>query len=882
MLRCLSWFAVLLVAGQATPLFAQVKYPVRAEKYSIDLRYRIQADRDERIRQYRAMKLHLKNLGFEETVREDGDLDIFDSTAEMLSGTIPSANVTKLFEDSHIKTVVARPTEMMLPEDGKKLVAVRLRLPSGFAAAEQQKLHEQTSQHLGLMAFQEEVGYDHKGFTWLRGKLPFENASQLTKDLRNLPAGWFTSAVPLDQQPLPFRNTLPLRFVELIADPEQVAEMAPLPAEAPCSPKFAPDVKAIFLDPANAGKPQRVDVILEQTPGDDWANFRTRVRTCAEGVSVEGLVGLVMTARVSKTEDLTKLAELLEVKAVRLPRMASETASISVGASKTSPAEALAASRVAELHRLGHRGLGAKVVLIGTDFGGLPAAIGTDLPARTKFVDLTAELSKELTALPLGEKLGAGTMAAKIAQATAPDASLTIVRIDRSAFFQLVGLAKAIRGDIAYSEAFQTRAFELNRLAETLTANRTAIVTEYTRAFSNLSDEEKPTARRDAAKKALDQLLADEEAFKKTIDRFNKIRDGIESLGGATLVINTVTFDTGYPQDGLNELSRYLDERYVATPSRSAIKAAKEPALPVWVQAAGVRASQIWAGPFLDVDGNKVLEFSPASVPMPQDRWTRELNFLGYQPVAGNPTPTLPTGAKLRFTIQWREPQDPDGYVPREPVFPMTLRLLRQIDPEGKTAATDELVEVARSTGNPIKLLRTTASGAFEQTLEVTIPKDGVYALRVEGRSAFEYQIPALRQQVEVSPRIVVESVDPTKGSPEFRTFTSIRAGVGTPGDAAAVVTIGIKGTTTQQGIGPGVALSTKPDMLTFGAISIGNDTLTGTAASAAFFGGSAACLNSAGVRGIDLVRTVGINAGSEFILPADWLRTLPGVGGRR
>jgi hypothetical protein len=876
MLRAYLFATLLTVVVWPSLGQAQVVYPEAPEKYEVQLRYRIRADRDERIRQYRALKMHLKAISFEETIREDGDLDIFDPTAEMLSGSISSANLTKLFDDPRIITVVARPTTLNLPEDGKKPVAVRMRLSAGLARNEERALHEQTVRHLGFLGFQESLGYDHQNFTRMRGSMPAENVLKLTKDLRTLPAGWFAPAVPSDQQPAPFRSTLPIRFVEILPDPEMIAEAAPIPGDMPkmTSPKFTTDAKNYVEDPANAGKPARVDLILEQEPGLDWQNFRERVRNTVEGCSVEGLVGLVLSVRVNKTEDLAKLAEIVEVKAIRLPRHAAETGSVVATAAKSN-GEAISESRVAQLHKLGFQGGNAKVVLIASDFSGLLGALGTDLPKNTKLVDLTAELNPELLPTPGGEKTGSGLLAAKIIHATAPKATLTLVRIDPTAFHQLLSLAKSITGESAYSEALQSRAFELNRQAENLTAKRSSVVEEYRKAFSDLSDDDKPAARRAAATKAVEGLLAEEQKFKAVVDRFTRLKEGVDGLKGTTLVVNTLTFDTGFPQDGLNELSRTIDAKFTAPPVRSSIQSAKLPPVPVWVQAAGIRPAQIWAGPFLDDEGDGILEFAPATTALPKGRWTRELNFLDFQPNEGMATTNLPVGLKVRFTIQWREPQDPDGYVPREPVLPLTMRLLRQIDPTGKTAASDELVEVAKSTGNPVKLLRTNASGAFEQTLEVTIPKDGVYALRIEGRSAFEYQIPALRQKVEVAPRIVVESLDATKGTPVFRTFTSARGGVGTPGDAGIVVTVGTTTGSTQMGAGPGVFLSTKPDLVSYPAITINSETLTGSMAATAFIGGSIASLSSAGVRGNDLIRNLGLKAGENFILPNEWLKSL-------
>ncbi len=870
-----------LFALFATGLFAsagaaQVKYPDRPETYDVQVRYRIRADRDERIRQFRTLKLHLKGIGFEEAVREDGDLDLFDPTAENLRGTLPAANLNRLFENPTILTAVALPTGTALPADGKAPVGVRVRLTSGFGRDQQRNLHEQVVRQLALLGFREAVSYDHANYTLVRGTLPGENVSKLTKDLRTLPSGWFLPAVPLDQQPAPLRTTLPIRTVEVLpGQPAVAAEVAPVPAGVPVSPKLTPDAKALVEDPASAGKPQRFDLVLDDEPGDGWTALRERLRTSAEGVSVEGLVGLVASVRVGRTADVAKLADVLEVRAVRLPTLGRQTGGAApAGATLPTVADLLKASRVERMHQLGYRGAGQHVVLIATDFAGA----GKTLPAGVQLIDLTGELSPDLVAAPAAEGTGSGTIAAQIVNAAAPDARLTLVRIDPAAFYQLYGLARVVSGDAAYSEAMQTRAFELTRRTETLTARRTSVADEYRKAFADLGDEDRPAARRAAAVKALDDLTADEQQFRAVLDRFTRLKTHLDGLPGASVIVNTVVWDTGYPQDGLNELSRLIDAKFTPAPMRSALRTLKGPPVPVWVQAAGVNAANVWAGPFLDADGNGTMEFAPESAAVPKGRWSRELNFLDLKTDGGTVTETLPAGMKLRVTVQWREPQDPGGYVPREPVFPMTLRLLRQLDPTGKAAASDDFDEVARSTGSPVKLLRTTASGAFEQTLEVTLPVAGVYALRVDGRSAFDYQIAALRQRIEVSPRIVIERVGPdaAKGTPAFRTYPTGNTGVGIPGDSLTALTVGTSDGRTQRGTGPGVALGSKPDLIAPGGISVGANALTGSMASAAFVGGSAATLASAGVRGTDLIRHLGLTPGGEFVLPDEWLRSLP------
>src|SRR5206468_3326961 len=102
-----------------------------------------------------------------------------------------------------------------------------------------------------------------------------------------------------------------------------------------------------------------------------------------------------------------------------------------------------------------------------------------------------------------------------------------------------------------------------------------------------------------------------------------------------------------------------------------------------------------------------------------------------------------------------------------------TLRVFQQIDPAGEKRASDELAEVARSVGGPYRVAVEPTYGVYEQIVEFDVPADGAYCVRVDSRPAFDPILPALKPQVEVSPRMFVEyvGVGPEKGRPVFATF---------------------------------------------------------------------------------------------------------------
>ena len=154
------------------------------------------------------------------------------------------------------------------------------------------------------------------------------------------------------------------------------------------------------------------------------------------------------------------------------------------------------------------------------------------------------------------------------------------------------------------------------------------------------------------AREAMDQLVADERAYNAAVERFTAVKDAVDSLRGTAVVVNTLVWDTGFPQDGLSAMSRLLEKRFLPRPPRSALLADREPQVPIWVQAASTAVGQVWAGPYRDSDSNSVLEFAAPEAPLPKERWTRELNFLSFEPNSGKAT-----SLSLATSERWKDRQ---------------------------------------------------------------------------------------------------------------------------------------------------------------------------------------------------------------------------------
>lgn len=881
----LFWVALLSVAA-ALPASAQVVYPKPPDEYTATVRYRIRTSGDQRVTPFKAMAKHLQDIGFKPADEERFKLDLLDPGAELVTGTLASSAVGKLFDDPNIKTVLLVPAGSKALDDPKNAVQLRLDLARGLPKEEQKQLHAQAVEQLAKLGFAHGTGYDHKGYTRVRGALAAEVVPQLVKDLRSLPGGWFVGGADRLTQPLPFRLVIPVRTVEVLADLPAVDAVAP----AADAGKLTADVKAIVDDAAAAENPLVVEAVLERDTSAEPAAVRRALKAALGGVAVEGLAGSVVTLRLSKASFVKNVADLPEVRHVRLPRKGTETV---FALEDAKPGDVLAESRLKQLHTLGYDGTGVTVAVLASEFPsvvtkpGKPGTLaelevlGTKLPAGSRLVDLTAELRPTLDPAPMdAAKAPGGTATALAVHTAAPKAKILLVRVDPTRFHQILTVAKVVGGEGTFSPALSTRSEELSLRTTLIEAQRRSVTNEVEKAYADLSDDPKAVKRRADATASLKKLQADTATHNTLLERFLVLESSLEAVKQATVVVNTLVWETGHPHDGESELSQLIERKFTPGGRVSALRASRQPPTPAWVQAGGMSVGSVWSGAFRDADPNRLMEFTDAKAPLPAGRWSNELAFLGYSTGGGKPAP-LPAGLKLRVTMQWREPHRPELLLPVEPAHDLKLRLFRQLDPTGQKTASDELAEVAVSQDRPVRLAKTSGSGVYEVTLAVTLPVEGVYALRVEGGQTNTGLPSSATLDAELYPRIALELTESEQSAKGKIVFTDVavqRSGVGIPGDSLAAMAVGVgdaKGTTSSTGVGPAIQLGTKPDLLTEGRIGWKGGGASGTGVAAGYLGGAAACLMQAGVRPTDLVRTIGLKPGEWFVLPESWLKSL-------
>ncbi|MGL4423144.1 MAG: hypothetical protein ACRCZF_20955, partial [Gemmataceae bacterium] len=643
------------------------------------------------------------------------------------------------------------------------------------------------------------------------GAIPAGRVPLLLKDLRDLPTGWFYTAAPRDTLPLPLRLLTPLRKIEVLPDLEGIEKVPEVPAIG----KVHPAVRELIADAAKAAQPVRLEVAFQQAIQPGALLVRAALSKLTPGASVEGYVGHVATIRFPVAGDADKIAQLPEVFSVRFPQEGQSTAIPSSGGPGT-----LGGDRIAALHAKGYRGAGTRAVILATDVGGIPSLLGSALPKTTTVVDLTAELNPTLEPTR-GKADAAGAAAALAFYQAAPEAQMTIIRIDPSAFHQVLTVARAVAGQAATSEAIRTRTIELEAEAAVLGRRRDNVFGEYRKAFENLSDEEGPTERRTKAAAAVQNVLTEEKQFRSLQARLANLRTTLEQIAKADVVINTMAWDVGQPAEGLNELNALVEQYFTRVPPRTGLQTNAPVRVPTWVQASSAAGDAVWSGALLDRDGNGVMEFAAAEK-LPAGTWTEELNFLKAIGADGKSTAEIATQTQLHITLQWREPRISETQFTPLPQYTPQLQLLRQLDPTGAKVASDELVVTAQSKGSPVTVHWAEATATYEQTLSVTVPVAGRYALRLVTPLNDSLLVPAQKRSIEVHPRVTLQ----TKAGSRvvFDTFPAGATNVGVPGDTLGALTVG----TQAQGKPVAGSLMAKPDVSMQASVKVGDANVGG------------------------------------------------------
>jgi hypothetical protein len=867
---------------------AQPAAPPPPKEYRVQIRYRIGAAGIGRLAQYRALLRSLESIGFHKDPGPENEGEDPDQTR--MTGTIASADASKILMAPHVQAILLTPVGYERPAEADQVVKVQLGLKTGLPLDRQRLLAEQVRGLLRDLGFQEAIGYDNRGQTRLVGTIAAGNLDVLLEDLRWQGSGWLVPRVPVYDLPSPLRNTWPLRVVEVMPEPADVVPAKGVPPRAEVRGKSDPlqkiarDLRAL----AAQEQPLRMEVILVAPPTDDHS-WRQDLAQAAPGLMIEGRLGPIVSVRAlpKQAEDLARLPG---VSTVRLPRPASVQI-LPLGQVPKDNEHALRATGLDRLHAQGSRGQGVRVAVVGSDFQGYQQYLGKQLPAGTRYVDLSAECERSIEPKKFASdvsSVGRDTQCALAMALAAPAADLTLVRIDEEAPYQLQTVARYIRGEPVRSDCLDRRSDELADEDRRLEERRRQLLGERRAVLDNFRQDEATVKRREAYFKSQAEFDRQRQEIGRRQQRFLDLVRDLGALKGIPVVACSLLWSDGYPVDGSSALSQYLDSGR-EIPDRVSLRG-QSPYLPLWFQAAGDTNGQAWAGLFRDVDGNGAMEFAPPGTPLKPGRWTSELNFLRWQPTGGTATPELPK-TRIRLSLQWREPHDPAFWRDRddlymEPLADVRLLILRQRDPTGTKLPADDMEVVARSEGVPLHLDNQPSSAMYEQIVDFTIDNPGRYAVRVEGRVPTTVRppnqptLPSLQTAWELRPRLFLRVLDGSMraaGRAIFEDYVTARGNPGVPADARAVISVGAVNALGQpepySSAGPAFnqELRLRPDFFTFDELALGLGTAeasAGTGVAAAFAAGIAASALSAGIPPQNLSFAVRHHAGELLCFP--------------
>lgn len=871
--------ASLVLALAPLSVMAQPPRPAPPKEYDVQLRYRIRAARNERVLQFFPFVKYLESVGFKKDPGPHNEPE--DLGLDRMTGTIASDRVRDLLQDSHVKSLLLFPSGYKLPADPRAPVKVQIEIGGGRGLPEQRLFYEQVREQLQKLGYKERFLFDHRNYTRLVGFVPAEEVNTLFRDLRGQPDGWFTPLEPIAELPVPLRFVSPILIAEVIPEPDGMA--APKEAGEPLGApkgqeKIAPEVRRLLGQEADAAKPLRMQVMLVQTPTPDDTTWSKAMKAVVPELIIEGRMGQYV-AVVAPPTKMPILAALEEVATIRLPPSGTLLV-LPHGDAAGADREAINASGLTRLHALGQRGKGVRVVVISGDFRGYEALRGKQLPKNTRLIDLTAERNPELEPEKYaddGLKEGHGTHCAVAAALAAPEADLTLVRIDPAAIHQLYLVARAVYGDAVNSESLDRRTVDLDNEKKRIDQLWRLVIIERNILFNQFDEDPAAIKKREEHFQKVKELKEDEAIYGKRMERYLQLQRDLRELRRTQVVVSTLGWHDGYPVDGSSPLPRYFNN--------------SPPGGPLWFQPAGATREQTWTGLFRDFDNNGAMEFAPARAALRPARWTAEANFLAWQPFKGDRDLALPEKATIRVSAHWREAHDPEFLkrgedLYQEPLAKVRLILLRQRDPSGQQVGADEMEIVARSAGPALRISNQGDAATYEVALDFTVETAGHYALRIEGlppdgtRPASVPTVPAIKRSGEFRLRLLLDVLDAASraaGRPVFLDYGTDEGAIAMPGDAQRVFTVGAANRagrpepSSANGPAMNLELLLKPNFLAFDGLEVAADApkgVYGTSISASFAGGLAASSLSGGIHPEALGRT--------WFAPADTVLKVP------
>ena len=890
---------VLSVGVSVTLLQSQPPGPPPPAKFKCTLRYFIPAPRDEHVRHYDAMIRHLVRIGFEfdPPLERHPETDREDRAKNYIHGFIASDNATRILDATSVQSISlipAAPNEFSLPENPDEPVHVRLELPGGLSTDRQRELQNQARVLLRENGFKEAPGYDHFGYTRkpytrIVGTIPRGKFDLLNRDMRSHPAGWLGPIIPRDEIPLPLRDMNPIRVIEVLRDKTPIKELAdPLPRETMYLEKISADLWNLVNAKGLPPTPIRVQIGFAGTLQPEDREWKQMLRDAAPGHIVEGYFGSYVTAMVL-IEQVRRIAASPSVSLIRMPRVPSVDIDPKL-VGKGDNGKALNLTGLNELHARGYTGEGVRIGIIDANFRGWEELVKKkQLPATTTIVDLTTEFDAEVEPAkyasdPAG--IGHGAALAQAAALAAPQANIVLIRAEIGYPHQLHDILRYVQGG-RFSAMIEYRHSELLSRGTQLQNRREHLLKERKIILDDFTDETDLRAHLEFLGPFFGWLYSDREWHYKRMDyhrkleaeqrardeRFRQFMKTVRSLEGIPILVNALSWNSGYPLGAGSPLARALDD----------------PTGPLWFQAVGNTRGQVWHGPFRHTIGDPVMKFVPDGAPLPKERWSNEVQFLAWHPYQGKSAADLPNKLRVRLTVQWREPHDPDYFARGgeddlyvKPLAGVRLHVLRQRDPGGKTWPADVFESVAR-TGNWAERIEHLPNGSlYEQVLETSLDQAGVFAIRIEKPVSEQWvlaphdvrrtqtfkllrgltptgirpigvpTLPALEKDWDLRPRVFADVLDEpnrVQGRVVFADFPTDAGTIGMPADARNVISVGAANFNNKPqsysafGSPAGMEMASRPWLYAYDELELAPGGAFGTSVSAAFAAGTTAAM---------------------------------------
>src|SRR5262249_29580727 len=143
----------------------------------------------------------------------------------------------------------------------------------------------------------------------------------------------------------------------------------------------------------------------------------------------------------------------------------------------------------------------------------------------------------------------------------APEAGLTLIRIDPAAPYQLHVIASYLNGHPVRSESLDRRADQLQEEYDDLTERRDRLLEERRAVLGNFGQDPETVKRRQEYFRKEAELERAEQALRGRQERYLQLLRDLKGLNGVRVIANGLGWDEGYPVDGSGVLSRYLDDQ---------------------------------------------------------------------------------------------------------------------------------------------------------------------------------------------------------------------------------------------------------------------------------------------------------------------------------